>query len=168
MEKSINYALSSTDLKNIFDDKIKIIAYNELKNYDNIDDLLEDSGRCCILYNWDTHEGHWTCVFRGNDEKVYFFDSFGSIPDGKTNMGQIPQELRYKRGMEYKYLTDLLLKCPYEVDYNPKCLQDSKSSTCGRYCAVRMSFPDLSTEQFNSMFGDDLKENDKIVCFLTN
>jgi hypothetical protein len=168
MQKSVDYALSSTDLKNIFDDKIKIITYDKIKNYNSIDDLLGEDKRVCILYNWEEDVGHWTCIFMGKDNKVYFFDSFGSVPDGKTNMGQIPKELRYKRGMEYKYLTDLLLKCPYEVDYNPKCLQDSKSSTCGRYCAVRMSFPDLSTDDFNTMFSDDLKNNDKIVCYLTN
>jgi hypothetical protein len=111
--------------------------------------------------------GHWVCLFKKSDT-IYFFDSFGSIPYGKTNMGQIPEQLKYKFGMEYKYLTDLLLNCPYEVDYNDKCLQDSKSSTCGRYCATRMSFCDLSTDDFNSMFSDDLKNNDKIICYLTN
>jgi hypothetical protein len=31
-----------------------------------------------------------------------------------------------------------------------------------------MSFCDLSTDDFNSMFSDDLKNNDKIICYLTN
>jgi hypothetical protein len=168
MEKSINYALSSSDLKNIFDDKLKIMVYSDLKKYDNINELLSPFNRVCILYNWEPAVGHWTCLFKGKDNKIYFFDSFGSKPDGKTNMGQVPPELRYKRGMDYKYLTDLLLNSPYEIDFNDKCLQDSKSSTCGRYCVVRMSFSDLSTDDFNSMFSDDLKNNDKIICYLTN
>lgn len=167
-KKSVDYALSSSDLKNIFGGKLKIMTYDKIKDYNNIDDLLGEDGRCCILYNWEPSVGHWTCLFMGEDNKLYFFDSFGSVPDGKTNMGQIPKELRYKRGMEYKFLTDLLLNCPYDVDYNDKCLQDEKSSTCGRYCAVRMSFPDLTTDEFNSMFSDDLKKNDELICYLTN
>jgi len=109
-KKGSNYALSGSDLKNIFDGELKIILYDKIKNYKHIDDLLHPFNRVCILYNWEPCEGHWTCLFRGDDHKIYFFDSFGSMPDGKTNMGQIPKYLRYKFGMDYKFLTDLLEK----------------------------------------------------------
>jgi|688.fasta_scaffold706017_2 hypothetical protein len=169
MEKSEDIALSSNDLRKIFNGNLKILLYNEVKKYNSIDELLSPYDRVCILYNWEPAVGHWTCVFRGkHDGKIYFFDSFGSKPDGKTNMGQIPEQLRYKYGMDYKYLTDLLYKCPYNVDYNDKCLQDTNSSTCGRYCATRMAFDDLSTDNFNKMFTNDKKYNDHLICYLTN
>jgi hypothetical protein len=165
---SINIALSSNDLKKIFNNKLKVLVYSDVQDYDDIDDLLAPYDRVCILYNWEPSMGHWCCCFRGIDNKIYFFDSFGSVPDGKTNMGQIPDQLKYKYGMDYKYLTDLLYRCPYDVDYNNICIQDKNSSTCGRHCAVRMSFNDLSTDDYNKMFSDDKRYNDRLICYLTN
>ena len=42
MEKSANYALSSSDLKDIFGGNLKIMTYDKIKDYNNIDDLLGD------------------------------------------------------------------------------------------------------------------------------
>jgi hypothetical protein len=163
----MDIALSSQDLKDIFDGELKILLYGDVQKYRTVDELLEPYDRVCILYNWTKNMGHWVCLFKKGDT-IYFFDSFGSIPDGRTNMGQIPKQLKYKFGMDYKYLTDLLYNSPYTIDYNPKVLQDKYSSTCGRWCAVRMSMDNLTTEQFNKHFTDDQKLNDHYVIYLTD
>lgn len=159
--------LSSTDLKDMFDGDLKVMLYKELKKCKTIDDVLHPYNRVCILYNWKSNEGHWTCLFKKGNT-IYFFDSFGSIPDGKTNMGQIPKNIRNHMGLDYKYLTKLLYECPYEIDYNPISIQDNSSSTCGRYCALRMALDDMTTEDFNKLFTNNKKLNDELIMNLTN
>jgi hypothetical protein len=159
--------LSSTDLKNIFDGELKVMIYKELKKCKTIDEVLHPYNRVCILYNWTPSVGHWTCLFK-KDNTIYFFDSFGSIPDGKTNYGQIPKNIRNHMGLEYKYLTKLLYESPYEIDYNPMPIQDIKSSTCGRYCALRLALYDMTTEDFNKLFSKNKKLNDELIMNLTD
>lgn len=164
-----NVALSSSDIKNIFDGKINVYTYDEIKNFDSIDDLLYPHGRAIILYFWKNEPnkyGHWTACFQRPNNNIEFYDSFSSKPDKEFK--DIPKNFRQKNGMDYPYLTRLLFECPYNVEYNDFPTQDLKSSCCGRYCVARIANADLSIDQFNKLFTKDKKRNDNIIVHITN
>ena len=69
----MDVALSSQDLKDIFDGELKILLYGDVQKYHTVDELLEPYDRVCILYNWTKHMGHWVCLFKKRDT-IYFFD----------------------------------------------------------------------------------------------
>lgn len=161
-------ALSFEDIKDIFDGNIHTYLYSDLQKFNSVDELLEPYNRCIILFNWKPTYGHYCALFKRPNNEVCFFDSFGSKPDGRTNFKQIPKPFRQDNGFDYPYLSKLLYECPYNIDYNDKCLQDDYSSTCGRYCAARMACDDLSTNEFNKLFSKNKKKNDKIIIEITD
>ena len=165
----MNTALSRTDLRNMFNDRIQVYTYDEIKDYRNIDDLLGEYGRCIILYFWQTVPscyGHWTACFKLGNGDIEFFDSFSSVPDGELK--DIPKLFRNHNGMEYPYLTKLLYNSPYNIHYNNMKIQNDDSSCCGRYCALRIANADKSIDEFNKLWTRDTKANDKLVVRLTN
>jgi hypothetical protein len=51
--------LSSTDIKKLLGDKIKIIKYPDIHLYNSIDELLEPFNCAIILYEYRESFGHW-------------------------------------------------------------------------------------------------------------
>ena len=92
-----NKALSSEDIKQIFGGKINVYTYDELQRFNNIDEALSPYGRCIILYFWQTKPstyGHWTAIFKLDNNDVEFYDSFSSKPD--DNLKEINKTFRQK------------------------------------------------------------------------
>jgi hypothetical protein len=165
----MNKALSSQNLKDMFDGKINIYTYDELSKYHTIDELLAPYGRCIILYFWQTEPstyGHWTACFKLSNGDIEFYDPFSSIPD--ENLKEIPKSFRQKNGQDYPYLTKLLYECPYKIHYNDFTTQNEKSSVCGRYCALRVANADLDIDTFNKLWTKNTNNNDKLVLRLTS
>lgn len=143
MEK-LYYSLSDSDLKRY--SNIKIVLYNDLKNYNNIDELLGKQKAVIILIE-TTHKfsGHWMLLWRnGND--VNFFDSFGF---------KIEEQKKFiKKGTglldRTNYLSIMLKNSPYNVHYNEYKFQDNSTAVCGRYCIYRLRNRKMTTEEFKN------------------
>ena len=70
----------------------KIIKYSDLKNYNNIDQLLpNDNDYCIILIESEKNSGHWCCLTRQKNV-ITEFDSYGCKLDNELNY--IPQSMR--------------------------------------------------------------------------
>lgn len=161
----MDYPLSKSDIERAFDGKIKVLLYNEIANYNNINELLYPYNRICILYYWKKYHGHWVCVFKNKNGNVEIFDSFGTFPDG--TLKDINLNFRKETNQAHKHLTELLYKGGRAVEYNDKKLQSNKSSTCGRWCCYRMFRDDLTIEEFQDLF-KRYKNKDKKIISLTN
>ena len=161
----MDYPLSKSDIERAFNGKIKVMLYNEIGQYSNIEDLLKPYGRVCILYYWKKYSGHWVCVFKNKNGRVEIFNSFGGFID--DTLKNINKQFKHETNQDYKHLTDLLLKGGRVVEYNDKSLQGKKASTCGRWCLYRMHRKDLTIEQFQELF-KNIKNKDSKIISLTN
>lgn len=161
----VDIALSKSDLYRIFDNKVNIYVYNEIKKFNSIDELLGKYQKCIVLYNWEPNYGHWVSLSKLDNGDIDFFDSFSSKPD--KELDNIPKQFKMANGMDYPYLTKLLYQSPYQIEYNDKVIQDDSSCCCGRYCAIRLSCPHLTIDQFNKLWGKDKKKNDLLSVRLT-
>jgi len=170
----IDYALSAKDIKKIFKNKINILLYSDLEDYDTIEEVLEPHGQTMILYYWEapddrgngSYYGHWCCVFYNGNGNVEFFNSFGGKID--DTLYQLGAEFRKQHNQYYKYLTKLLLDYNGDIEYNPKQLQAKiGTATCGRWCIFRMLNSGLDIKDFNKHF-THIKTNDKKITNLTN
>ena len=62
LKKSLNYSFTNDDIKKYLPD-IKIIEYNDLVEYKNIDELLpKDRDSVIMLIETDDNCGHWTSL----------------------------------------------------------------------------------------------------------
>ena len=114
--------------------------------------------------------GHWCTLFkRGNI--LEFFNPYGGYPDNTLNF--ITKKFRDSSNQNYTYLSKLLLECPYELEYNEHKFQkmNINTKTCGRHCAIRLYFRELSLENYydllvilSQMFH---KNFDEIVTLMT-
>lgn len=113
----------------------KIIRYNDLQNYNSIEELLPNNKDYVILlYESMPNEGHWTCLSR-IDDTIEYFDSYGKPVDYP-----IDNWFKGNSSQQNKYLSKLLNKTKLKVYYNPIDYQQSKKdiSTCGRHCCFRI------------------------------
>lgn len=167
-----SYALLGEDISNVFDGKVKLVSYSDLPKYRNIDQLLDPYGRTIILYETNgIDNGHYTCVFR-NKKGINYFDSYGlEIEEPLEYFGEGVKELT---NSDDNFLNKLLYQDKHKVYYNNHRLQEFKKdiSTCGRWCIIRMMFPEITEHDFYKMFDEASKESgytkDEIVTKLTN
>ena len=162
-------SLSGDDILNICDNKCKIMRYQDLENYDTIDQALEPHGAIVILYQHEADFGHWVAVFRVNDTTIEVFDSYGIPIDSEIDFS--PFQIRRHKGEKVAHLTHLIEQSQYtKVLENKEPLQKDKKdvSTCGRWSAVRIRFRDVPLKQFDKMFRNTSCGNpDFIVSALT-
>jgi len=133
----LGYALGDDDIKNLLPDA-KIIDYEQLKNYNSIDELLpNDKDYIIILYEHEQNSGHWVLVSKNNG-KIEFFCSYGIAPDHQLKW--VDYNTRKELGSDVPHLSYLFDSCPYEVIYNeiPYQSEDQSIATCGKYCVVRV------------------------------
>jgi hypothetical protein len=132
--------------------KKKIIKYSELKNYQNIEQLLKNNDYKIILIEQEINTGHWTCILRYN-KTLEWFNSYGLQPSIDLNYNADDKNEMLGQGI--KYLNILLNEAQnrYNIIYNKKKLQSSESNiaTCGRWCILRIlmfKFFKFNLEQF--------------------
>ena len=161
----MDVSLANRDIEGIVGRKIKMVTYKELAKYNKIDDLLSRNGEVVILYQTHDNYGHWTCLYRRKNNNIVFFDSYGNEPDEA-----LPYMMEYfRRHGKYLFphLTSLLINSNRIIEYNDKKLQGPKSSTCGRYVALRLILKDMSVDEFNSLFTKNMNLNDKLITYIT-
>jgi hypothetical protein len=136
----MNYSLSDEDLLKLIPDG-KVVKYSDLYKYKTIDDLVDKP--CFILFETtQRNRGHWCCMFKEGDT-VYFFDSYGyDIEDQKKYVNK-------NMLIHTNYISQLLKKCNYKIDYNATKYQGKTSATCGRHCAIRIACRNLNDKEYN-------------------
>jgi hypothetical protein len=161
--------LTSNDIKRIFNNKIKVIPYEDLTKYNNIEDLLHPYNKVMILYVWKKNPnpyGHWICLFINCKGNYEVFDSYGTFIDDTLN--DIDKNFRLENNEYYKQLTHLLYNSNKTIEYNNKKLQDDNSSTCGKWCSYRMLKKDLDINDFCDLFTDNTLINDRMILKIFN
>jgi hypothetical protein len=166
--------LDDREIREILDNKAKIIKYSELKNYNDIMQLLPNKKTMIILlYEWAYNTGHWTCICRDNNDNIIYYDSYGNIPDEPLNWNT--EQINNELGQSQKYLSNLLNKTKYNVIYNPIQYQELKGnlSTCGRHVCIWLLLMDNFNFSLNDYykFMEHMKKSlnmnyDKLVSYL--
>lgn len=124
----------------------KILKYNELNDYFDIDTLLYPNNNVVILLEIQKNFGHWICLKKtpiivDNHQQyiISFFDSYGKFPDlQKHNVDE--KFLKYS-GQQYNKISELLDKASYKylIEYSHLPLQninDLTIATCGQWCCI--------------------------------
>ena len=121
-----------------------IVIYEDLENYNTIEELLPNKRSAIVLFvkTFAENSGHWVALLR-NDKNIYYFDSYGLRPDKALSFS--PKELRRGFGQKIPLLSHLLnqaLDDGYEVSFNEVKYQDKNPAvmTCGRWIVSRISF----------------------------
>jgi hypothetical protein len=127
-----------------------LVLYPDLTKYKTIDQVLGPETACLLLFEAKPNYGHWCCLFRtGND--IEFFNPYGGYPDDSLNY--IPLHFREVSNQLVPYLSMLLIESPYNLSYNEHRFQKRSADikTCGRHCAVRLAFRDLSLAAYSKL-----------------
>jgi len=118
----------------------KVILYEELKDYDDINDLLPNNkDYVVILFKQDDKgSNHWICLLK-YDDVIEHFCSYGSYPDQYYYEWTSQKDLN-KAGEFAPYMTELLNKCSNEIVYSSEDYQQDKGqiATCGRHVCNRV------------------------------
>tara|TARA_R110002126_G_scaffold37309_3_gene112787 strand:+ start:272 stop:775 length:504 start_codon:yes stop_codon:yes gene_type:complete len=163
MDKS----LSNDEILRYMNNKCNLIQYKDIHKYKSIDELLGKYKKCVILYHTSENYGHWVCMYEYKNI-IYFFDSYGFIPDDELNY--LHKDLKEELNSDHRYLTELLYNSKKPVEYNEYQLQSQKKgvNTCGRWCLMRLKYPSISVDDFYNIFNKSSRyiENDKLICLL--
>ncbi len=160
--------LSNDEVMALVKNKAKVVLYEDLIDYESIEDLLHPYGAVFLLYQQAPTFGHWVALIKRKDE-IEFFDPLAYFIDAQ--LAWTKPKMRAQLNMDYPYLTRLLLDAPrkYALIYNEHKFQKNKpgTATCGRWAATRIAMKDYSLTEFVEMF--DLKKglNDELVTALT-
>jgi hypothetical protein len=158
-------ALSDADVLKLVGNKARIVLYPDLHKINDLDEILEPYGAAFILYEVKPSYGHWCCIIKIDDNTIEFFDPYGMYPD--TELEFIPMHFRKKSHQYIPHLSWLMYNSHYNLSYNEHKFQKHSSDikTCGRWCAIRITFKHLSLENFTKIFK---KANaDDIVTVIT-
>ena len=134
--------LSDADLRSLLGKGLPIMTNRELGGVSDINQLFDTQGRSVLLYTpEDPTSGHWVCMMRRPDS-IYYWDPYGEKPD-------IPEDL----GGQPPVLTQILKASGMPVFYNSHQYQSQRGdvATCGRWCAARLHYKDLSEKEFQSI-----------------
>jgi hypothetical protein len=170
IKKSEEIELSDSDIRTALDDRLNLITYEDLEQYNSIDDVLGEHGACIILYQRERFEGHWTCLWRSNKNNVlWFYDPMGIEMDTEVKLSKF--QLRVHNGQEVLHLTHLIEQSNYTVISNTFEHQKNARTinTCGRHCVTRLLFRELNPTQYNTFITNGFSgmDPDDSVSMLT-
>ena len=138
----------------------KILKYSELKNYNDITQLLpKNKSFFFLLYEHAPNNGHWIAVLRYRDDDdgkdtIEYFCSYGTKIDEPLTWTSLDR--RIQLGQDKPLLSMLLDKSPFKIVYNKVQYQSKKSgvATCGAYDTLRvgeMLRHNTNLREFNEM-----------------
>ena len=148
------YAFSGEDLKNMTENKYDIIKYEDLKDYNTIDEVLgKNNGAVILFQNESANAGHWVSLWK-KENTIMYFDSYGLNPDEEIQFTKYTMREYNMSGDKEPHLTCLLRKSNYKVSPNKVKLQRFKdhSNTCGRWVGFRLRHKELSHKDFGKLF----------------
>lgn len=177
MDQSLSFDQVSHIIKQFKPDlKFKIITYDELDPLNNLDGIMNNLTSLIILYRTNEDYGHYVCLTKcdtpkyreyilkqlgkATDLPVYtFFDPYGLMIDSELKF--VPQHLKSMLGEAFPKLKTLLIDSPNVVEWNDHHLQGKKSSTCGRWSAMRTVNYDVPLDEWVKQFKG--KNPDKLI-----
>lgn len=168
IKNSEAYSLSDNEILNLTDNKCKIISYQDLEKFNNIDEVLEPHGATVILYQEKEKVGHWTVLLKHSNNLLEIFDSLGLGLDKELEFSEYNK--RRHGGRAIPHLSILIENSKYKIEANTVQLQkDSKDiNTCGKWCAIRVKFREKRLKDFVEMFKNSkIMDGDKWVSALT-
>lgn len=168
VKNSEAYSLSDKEILNLTDGQCKVISYQDLENFENIDEVLEPFGATVILYQQKKTYGHYTVLIKHSNTLLEIFDSLGVGLDKELEFSEYNK--RRHGGVAVPHLTNLIEASKYKIEANLVQLQnDSKDvNTCGKYSAIRIKFRELSLKQFVKMLkSSKIMDSDMWVSALT-
>ena len=150
-----------------------IIKYSDLKNYNDITDLLpEDKSARIILIEDRFNSGHWVAVMRYG-KTIEYFNSYGAKWD--TDWKFVNKMVRIILGENTNEMTRLMNKAKqdgWNTVWNEKAFQklSNKVQTCGRWCVLRIEMMKMGYDlkEFQAFIkkrkGEEKKDADWIVA----
>ena len=167
MNKQVEKSLSSDEILKYLNNKCNLVTYSEIVNYKTIEELIGVYKKCVLLYHTSENYGHWCCLYE-HDGIIFFFDSYGFIPDDELKF--LHKDLKSELNSNHRYLTELLYESNQPIQYNEYQLQSKKTgiNTCGRWCLERLKYPEISVDDFYKIFKDASKyiNIDDLICLL--
>ena len=163
IDKTKKIALGDDDIHNFFP-KAKILTYDKLKKYQNIDQLLpKEKDYIIILYLNSKYSGHWIALMK-DGKTIEFFDSYGGSPDSQLSWND--KNKLESLGVKDAYLTNILNNSDYKVVHNKVKYQKKNSDikTCGRHISMRiLNFlkVNVDLENYNKLM-EQLKKDLKL------
>jgi hypothetical protein len=159
------YSLSDEDLRQLLN-TTNVVPYPDLKKYRTLEDALDDQGRLIVLYLTSPQEGHWCCLWRG-DDGVHYFDPYGKRPEEPKTW--LTRNQNWSLGQASNELMRLLKGCGCPVYYNKISYQSENPdiNTCGRHVASRLIMKDLSDKQYYDIVKDADMSSDDFVSYAT-
>lgn len=163
------YALSETDMRKVIP-TLKIIAYPDLLNASNIDEVLDEKGRLMLLYLTENEAtGHWVCLLKLRDKPIIeYFDPYGGYKaDGEKKW--ISKEKQQQFGQDTDHLTKLLKASPYKIKSNAIQFQKEvgDNNTCGRHCLTRLYLKHLDLKDYTKLLKSTGMSPDDFVSGFT-
>jgi hypothetical protein len=144
LNDKVTLPLGDADIRGrLFDKSVKIIVYEDLANYKNIQQLLPRSKDAVImLYQRKENYGHWVAILR-NKNNIVFFDPYGCRPD--KQLLWTPKYLREQLNQKTPHLSHLLNSCledGFKVSFNQTAYQKDENAvnTCGRHCVSVVNY----------------------------
>ena len=136
--KLIYTPLTDSDIRHELGESCKIIKYEELDDYESIQQLLpKKSDYVILLFEQKLNVGHWVCIVRKNDD-IYYFDPLGNRPD--RSLEWLSYYLNKSLGQEIPFLSHLFNKSikTFKIYFNeyPFQSENNNISTCGRWCVL--------------------------------
>ncbi len=166
LSKILNYSLSDTDIKKICGNT-NIIPYPKLADYENIDDLFDDKGRCILLFlTVNEHTGHWICMIKKNN-RIDYFDPYGTCPD--CDKKWLSKDKLIELDEDKPLLKKLFQNSGCNIYYNVYPFQEDKAgiNDCGRWCAVRLLHYKKSLREFYNMVKNSNLDEDEFISKLS-
>lgn len=162
-------SLSNDEILELVDGKANLILYPELSKINNIDEILYPYGACIILFLTKKNYGHWTCIFKVNDNTIEYFDPYGLYIDNALNF-KMDKYFRKINNEDFAHLTYLLYISPYNISFNQYKFQKKLKgvSTCGRHTAMRLILRDLSLDEYKKFMTNRKYSPDELVTILTS
>jgi hypothetical protein len=170
-------ATSLSDLAYMLDNKVNIITYDKLNDYNTFDEVIAPYQAAIILYpNYnDPNIGHWVCIFIMPGQNIcQYFDSYGCYidsPIGKFNTKvkeenededdeseEEKEKLIHPRQRIEPKLLELLSESPYAENtwWNETAFQstDKATATCGLWCVSRIKNNHLTEDEYRKLAFD--------------
>lgn len=162
----MNKALSDTDILNMIGGKANLFTYQELQHIKTLDEALGKYKAFVLLYEARDNFGHWTCVFKTDDQTVEVFDPYGVKIDEELKW--IPDNFRKVNYLPYAHLSYLLWDSGYNIIYNDHKLQKHGNSinTCGRWVVCRLNNRNVELNDFAEQF-EKYNDPDEVVVRVT-
>jgi|ERR1700722_831439 len=149
------------DIEYMLGGQVRVISYDELDNYNTIEELLHPYMSVVILYpnGPEGDVGHWTCCFTSiGSDRLEYFDSYGCFIDSKIEEYNAGDDRFHRPQPIYPRLLELILNSHYahNMHYNEFEFQSANIATacCGLWCVARLKSKHLNENMFRKLWLD--------------